>query len=109
MKLELLDIVKFHKVVNTFLFSLEQNYPNPFNPTTTIKYSIPINVNRESSIVRLIVYDLLGRKVTTLVNKEQSAGNYEVHFDAEGLTSGIYFYHLQSGSFTQNRKMVLIR
>ena len=72
---------------------MEQNYPNPFNPTTTIQYSIP-NVASGFSLskVQLKIYDLLGREVVELVNENQSAGNYEVKFDASNLTSGIYFY-----------------
>ncbi len=97
-------------------FSLSQNYPNPFNPSTIIKYSIPSNGNRESSIISLRVYDILGREVATLVNKEQSAGNYEVTFDASELTSGMYFYRLTSGaspgsanSFSATKKLVLLK
>jgi len=90
-------------------FSLSQNYPNPFNPSTTIKYSIPSNAKRETANTKLIVFDILGREVATLVNKEQKAGNYEVQFDASNLTSGIYFYRLQSGSFVESRKMILIK
>ncbi|MDA3861881.1 MAG: T9SS type A sorting domain-containing protein, partial [Melioribacteraceae bacterium] len=73
-------------------FSLEQNYPNPFNPSTAIKYSIPSNVKGEMANVKLVVFDILGREVATLVNKEQKAGNYDVKFDASKLTSGIYLY-----------------
>ncbi len=95
-------------------FSLSQNYPNPFNPSTTIKYSIPFVDTRRpatagSPHVTLKVYDILGRDVATLVNAEQQTGNYEVQFDASTLTSGIYFYHLQSGSFMESRKMILLR
>ena len=92
-------------------FSLNQNYPNPFNPTTTIKYSIP-NVTLsgvEGSRVQLKIYDVLGNEVATLVNENKPAGSYEVNFDAEGLTSGIYFYKLQAGSFVQTKKMILIK
>jgi len=92
-------------------FSLSQNYPNPFNPSTTIKYSVPYVVTLRATFqqVTLKVYDILGREVATLVNAEQKAGNYEVHFDASALTSGVYFYHLQSGSFMESRKMILLR
>jgi hypothetical protein len=85
-------------------YKLEQNYPNPFNPTTTINYSIP-----KKGIVQLNVYDALGREVATLINKEQSVGNYKIDFNAASLTSGIYFYRLQSGSFTQTKKLILLR
>ena len=90
-------------------FSLEQNYPNPFNPSTIIKYTIPSNVKREMSDVILRVFDVLGNEVVTLVNTEQSAGSYEVEFDATGLTSGIYFYKIRSGSFVETRKMILLK
>jgi len=80
------------------------NYPNPFNPTTTISYSLPRN-----GFVQLNVHDLLGREVASLVNEEQAMGNYKVEFNASSLTSGIYFYRLQSGSFVESRKMVLLR
>lgn len=63
----------------------------------------------EKQDVRLMVYDVLGREVTTLVNTKQSAGSYEVEFDASKLTSGVYFYKLQSGSFTETKKMLLIK
>ena len=92
-------------------YHLYQNYPNPFNPTTQLSYQIP-----ESGIVNLTVYNVIGQVVATLVNKEQSAGNYEVIFDAStgsatanGLTSGIYFYRLQSGGFIKSKKMLLIK
>jgi len=85
-------------------FSLGQNYPNPFNPSTTINYSIP-----EFSFVTLKVYDVLGSEVATLVNEDKSVGSYEVEFDANELTSGIYFYKIQSGSFVETKKMVLMK
>ncbi len=92
-------------------FELSQNYPNPFNPTTKINYSIPVRGAGFASVtnVKLIVYDALGRKVATLVNKQQAPGNYSVQFDASNLPSGIYFYRLQSANFTQTRKMVLMK
>jgi hypothetical protein len=90
-------------------FLLEQNYPNPFNPSTTISYSIPQNGGFESSIVTLKIYDILGREIKTLVNEKQSAGNYQVQFDATKLTSGVYIYKLQSGKFIDSKKMLLLR
>ena len=99
-------------------YSLSQNYPNPFNPTTTIRFTIPTSPlnpspyqgerNRERFIT-LIVYDVLGKEIATLVNAEKPTGSYEVKFDATGLTSGIYFYQLKAGSFIQTKKMVLIK
>ena len=85
-------------------FALEQNYPNPFNPTTTIKYQIPAPIH-----VTLKVYDVLGNEIATLVNEEKSAGTYETEFSAKGLTSGVYFYKLQSGGIIETKKMVLLR
>ncbi len=85
-------------------FSLEQNYPNPFNPITKIKYQIP-----ELSFVTIKVYDVLGSEVITLVNEEKPVGSYEVEFDGKDLTSGVYFYRLQAGSFIETKKMILIK
>jgi hypothetical protein len=85
-------------------FALEQNYPNPFNPVTTISYNVPIHTE-----VNVTVYDMLGRKVATLVNEQQKAGTYQVVFDAAHLTSGVYLYQLQAGSFSATKKMILIR
>lgn len=103
-------------------FTLEQNYPNPFNPSTTIKYSISrvtlgtdikwIN-SFEKSRVQLKVYDVLGNEITTLVNQEQSAGYYQVEFNPVNLnqyiTSGVYFYRLQTGLYSLTKKMILLR
>ena len=85
-------------------YHLEQNYPNPFNPTTKIRYSIP-----EYSFVTLKVFNLLGEEIETLVNGEQSAGAYEATFDATNLSSGIYFYSLQTKDYSSTKKMILIR
>ena len=85
-------------------FKLSQNFPNPFNPTTKIKYSVS-----EISFVTLKVYDVLGKEVATLINEEKLAGSYEINFDASSLSSGIYFYKLQAGSFTKTNKMILLR
>jgi hypothetical protein len=85
-------------------FTLEQNYPNPFNPGTVIKYSIP-----ENGFVTLVVYNLLGEKVASLVNGVQDAGRYEISFDASNLASGIYVYSLKSGSFNSVKKMLLMK
>jgi N-acetylmuramoyl-L-alanine amidase len=85
-------------------FSLNQNFPNPFNPTTQIRFSLT-----ETNITTLVVYDVVGRKVQTLVNKSLSPGEYEVSFDAGHLSSGTYFYMLNSGSQTLKKKMVLLK
>jgi hypothetical protein len=87
-----------------FEYSLAQNYPNPFNPTTTISFSIV-----KSGPVSLIVYDILGRKVKTLVNDPMTPGVYELNFDTRNLPSGVYFYRLTAESFTETKKMLLIR
>jgi Secretion system C-terminal sorting domain len=85
-------------------FSLSQNYPNPFNPTTKISYTLP-----EHSKVRLSVFDLLGREVAVLVDKEQNAGLHNVQFKAGNLSSGIYFYRLQSSNNIATKKMLLLK
>lgn len=85
-------------------YLLNQNYPNPFNPATTIEYSLP-----QSEYVEIVVYDLLGNKVSTLVQEELSAGSYKVNFDGSNLSSGIYFYRLQTGSFIETKKLVLLK
>ncbi len=90
-------------------FVLFQNYPNPFNPSTTIKYSIPLNGKGETANTKLIVFDILGREVTTLVNQQQQPGNYEVVFNASNLSSGTYFYRLVSGDFSKTMKFILMK
>jgi len=85
-------------------FYLSQNFPNPFNPSTKIKWQSPVTGHQT-----LIVYDVLGNEVATLVNEEKPAGYYEVEFDASRLSSGIYFYKLTAGSFTATMKMILIK
>jgi len=85
-------------------FSLEQNYPNPFNPSTIIRYAIG-----SKQFVQLKLFDVLGKEIITLVDEEKSAGTYEVEFYAKGLSSGIYFYKIQSGSFADIKKMILLR
>lgn len=85
-------------------FSLGQNYPNPFNPTTNIRFSI-----LKSEHVSLRVYDILGREVKVLVNQNLTLGEYQVDFDATGLSSGMYYYSLRSGDFVDVKKMVLVK
>ncbi|MBZ0203530.1 MAG: T9SS type A sorting domain-containing protein [Ignavibacteria bacterium] len=85
-------------------FSLSQNYPNPFNPATHIGFRIA-----DFGLVRIIVYDALGREVQTLVNQELQPGTYEVDFDGSNLPSGVYYYKLESESFTETKKMVLLK
>ena len=90
-------------------FQLGQNYPNPFNPTTTIQYDIP-----QITTVQLNIYNLLGQKVRTLINKKQSPGHYSVTWDGKDdlgktVASGIYLYQLQTEHFVQTKKMILMR
>ncbi|MCX6150914.1 MAG: T9SS type A sorting domain-containing protein [Ignavibacteriales bacterium] len=85
-------------------FKLEQNFPNPFNPNTTIHFQIPT-----SGFINLKIYDTLGREVKTLLNKEASAGSYSVNFNAAKLASGVYFYKLQAGAFSQTKKLILMK
>ena len=92
-------------------YKLEQNYPNPFNPTTKIRYSIPSTPLSlgEGLGVRLIVYDILGNQVTTLVNEQKEPGYYEVDFNASQFASGVYIYRLQSGSYVSTKKMMVLK
>ena len=86
-------------------YVLHQNYPNPFNPSTLIRYDLP-----EASAVRLNVYDVIGREIAVLVADErQPAGRHSVRFDASRLATGIYFYRLIAGTFTDIKKLVLVR
>lgn len=85
-------------------YQLGQNYPNPFNPETTITFSLP-----ESGTAKLIIYNTTGEQVAELVNEELSAGDYQYHFNASNLTSGVYFYRLQTASFTETKKMMLLK
>jgi hypothetical protein len=86
------------------IFELSQNYPNPFNPATTIEYQLPAQ-----SFVTLAIVDLLGRRVSTLVNEKKEEGNHSVQFDGSGLSSGLYFYRLTAGGFVRTRRMLLIK
>jgi hypothetical protein len=85
-------------------FVLYQNYPNPFNPSTTIEFDIPERTN-----VKLIIYDILGREVETLIDKELEPGKYKINFTATNLPSGVYFYTLRTPKFTKTNKMLLIK
>lgn len=93
-------------------FRLEQNYPNPFNPSTKIKYTIPSIIasgTKQSQFVSLKVYDVLGNEVATLVNEEKPVGVYEVVFNSSDLSSGVYMYKLIAGSFTDTKKMIVLK
>jgi hypothetical protein len=85
-------------------FSLSQNYPNPFNPTTNINFSIS-----KPSMVKLFIYDVLGRKVATLINNQMNTGSYIYNFDASRFASGVYFYSLEAGDFKVTKKMMLLK
>lgn len=85
-------------------YSLKQNYPNPFNPNTIINFAIPTN-----KFVTLKVFDKLGREIRTLVSEFKNAGTYSVNFLADDLASGIYFYKIQAGNFTETKKMILVK
>ena len=101
---EVITFVHREEGVSASLFSLDQNYPNPFNPSTTITYDLPLEEH-----VRLNVYDVLGKEMLTLVNERQKAGHHFMTFDASGLSSGIYFYRIQAGEFSQTKKLTLLR
>ncbi|HRN26363.1 MAG TPA: T9SS type A sorting domain-containing protein [Ignavibacteriaceae bacterium] len=85
-------------------FALGQNYPNPFNPTSKIKYSVP-----QSGLVSIVVYDLTGQEVATIINEVKEPGNYEINFNAGGLSSGVYFYRMTADNFTQVKKMSILK
>ena len=85
-------------------FKLQQNYPNPFNPSTTINYDLP-----KQSKVKMVVYDILGREVTTLVDEPKKAGSYQVLWNASRFASGLYFCRIQAGDYIATKKLVLLK
>ena len=85
-------------------FALYQNYPNPFNPVTTIRYDLP-----QRSTVQITIYDLLGKKVTTLVSETQEAGFNSVIWNVSNVSSGMYFYQIKAGDFIQTKKMIMLK
>ncbi|MDX1701090.1 MAG: T9SS type A sorting domain-containing protein, partial [Melioribacteraceae bacterium] len=113
------NIVNVNETEIVNKFELKQNYPNPFNPNTTIKYTIPafetiqpVPLQRDATSlqtlnVELKIYDILGREISTLVNQKHKPGNYEVIFNAENYSSGVYFYKLKAGNYIQFKKMIL--
>jgi 1,4-alpha-glucan branching enzyme len=107
--------VEDNRTKNTLptVYALEQNYPNPFNPTTTIEYQIPPSPFSEKGerggFVSLTVYDLLGREVATLINERKQAGTYTQQWNAANLPSGVYFYRLKAGTYTETKKLVLLK
>lgn len=91
-------------------YHLYQNYPNPFNPSTKIRFDVPANVKRETSNEKLIIFDILGREVATLVNEQLKPGSYEVEWDGSNFPSGLYFYRLTTdGSIVDTKKMILVK
>ncbi|MCC7159354.1 MAG: T9SS type A sorting domain-containing protein [Ignavibacteria bacterium] len=90
-------------------FSLSQNYPNPFNPSTTINFQIPADGKRHAFNTQLIVYDIMGKEVKVLVNKLMQPGNYSIDFDGSSIASGMYFYRITSGEFSDTKKLVLVK
>jgi hypothetical protein len=105
------ELVGIHQVSGEVpdKFSLGQNYPNPFNPATKIRFSIPSVGQRHAFDLRLTVYDILGREIAVLVNEQLSPGTYEVDWDASDFPSGVYYYRLAAGDYTETKKMILIK
>ncbi len=92
------------KPISTTRFGLAQNYPNPFNPSTVISYQLPLN-----SMVTLKVYDVLGREIKTIVNERQSVGSHNVTFNIGDLPTGVYLYRLQAGTYSETKKLLLLK
>ena len=88
----------------TLEYSVSQNYPNPFNPTSTIQYTIP-----KMGFVKISIYNILGNEIKVLISEEKIPGNYEITFNAKELASGIYFYKIRTGEFSQIKKMTLMK
>ena len=85
-------------------FELKQNYPNPFNPSTTIVFNLP-----KASDVRLVIFNVLGQEVGTLVDDKLAAGKYDIKFEASNLAAGLYFYRIKAGDFVETKKMLLVK
>lgn len=85
-------------------FGLMQNYPNPFNPTTTIQYNLP-----SAGVVKIKIYNIQGREITTLLNEFKNAGSYSINFDGTNFSSGVYYYRIESNEFSQTKRMLLIK
>src|SRR5206468_5506902 len=86
------------------VFKLYNNYPNPFNPETNIKYDVPVN-----SFVKLVIFDVLGKEITRLVNEQKSPGRYDIVWNASNYASGPYFYKIEAGDFVEMKKMILVK
>jgi hypothetical protein len=105
---QVVSVVSNHSQIPRW-FKLHQNYPNPFNTSTIIRFDIPV-VHRENAyMTKLIVYDILGRETAVLIKQELKPGNYDVEWNASGYCSGIYFYRIYVGNFTETKKMVLLK
>lgn len=104
-------VLSVDKEINEdFVYTLSNNYPNPFNPETTIEYNIPSEKSgTQQQQVKLVVYDILGNQVSTLINAIQSPGKYKVVFNGTKLSSGIYYYRITAGSFVKTNKMILVK
>jgi len=100
----LVSINSEHPNLTPNSYRLDQNYPNPFNPSTVISYQIPL-----TGFVTLKVYDVLGNEIATLINEEQNAGSHSIDFNAAQLSSGIYFYRLDTEKFSETKSMILIK
>jgi hypothetical protein len=98
------EAVSNNQNVVPFEYYLSQNYPNPFNPSTTLRFGIP-----KTGLVKLIVFDIVGREIETLVNEVKDVGTYSVTFNASSLASGVYFYKIVAGEFVETKKMLLIK
>jgi len=98
----IVDVQKINTIPT--VYNLSQNYPNPFNPTTQIQFALP-----KESFVKLSVYNVIGQEIQVLVNKNMSAGNYKVNFDASKLNSGMYLYRIETADYTSVRKMLLVK
>lgn len=109
MAIIILPEVKYLSSIIPKKTELSQNYPNPFNPATRIRFDVTQEARSETQDVRLFVYDALGREVVKLINEKLTAGSYEVEFDGAGLTTGIYFYKLDTDYFSETRRMILTK
>ncbi len=103
-KLNNFESEQSNKIAEVSSYKLDQNYPNPFNPSNSIHYEIPAN-----GLVTLIIYDDLGKEVSTLVNQYQDKGRYNINFNASNLSSGIYFYKLKAGDYISIKKMIVLK
>jgi hypothetical protein len=96
--------VQFKNQLDANNFILHQNYPNPFNPSTIISFSLP-----SKSFVSLKVFDLIGREVATILSQEMQAGSHSQQWNTTNMTSGVYFYRLQAGSFIETKKLIMLK